>query len=507
MSKFNTTQKGASRTVNHEGEVAYKETPELELYSAVVTSILSDSFYEGENERLTRIRSLIKKVSPEFVAQLAVYARTKMYLRTLPLVLLVELTDIHSGDDLVRRLANRVILRADELSEVLAYYQTAFKRKDTKKLGKLSNQLKKGIADRFNSFDEYQFGKYNRKGSVSLKDALFLVHPKAKTKENQELFDKIEADTLAVPYTWETELTKVGQEKYEDEKAKAEAVKKVWHELIDSEKLPYMAMLRNLRNMLEAKIDGEHLAKVAQTLGNPELVRKSKQFPFRFMSAYSVVENLCTGDASVILDALEEAMVASAENIAGFGFDTKVMIANDVSGSMSARISDKSTVERSDIGLILGMLLQNKCKRVVTSVFGDTFAIKNFPKSNIIQNALRMKDFGNEVGHSTNGYLVIKHLIDTNEVMDKVIIFTDLQLWDSRGWGHDGEIRKLWPQYKKIAPDAKLYLFDLAGYGNTPVALDGDVRMIAGWSDKIFDMLKAYEEGSSAIAEIKKIVV
>ena len=118
-----------------------------------------------------------------------------------------------------------------------------------------------------------------------------------------------------------------------------------------------------------------------------------------------------------------------------------------------------------------------------------------------------MKDFGREVGHSTNGYLVVKHLLDTKEVVDKVIIFTDMQLWNSHSYYSDGNLKTQWNQYKKIAPDAKLYLFDLAGYGNTPLVLDGDVRMIAGWSDKIFDMLKAYEEGSSAIKEIKKIEV
>ena len=61
-------------------------------------------------------------------------------------------------------------------------------------------------------------------------------------------------------------------------------------------------------------------------------------------------------------------------------------------------------------------------------------------------------------------------------------------------------------QYKTIAPEARLYLFDLAGYGNTPIDVKSDdVYLIAGWSDKIFDVLAALEEGQNTLAEIEKI--
>ncbi len=67
-------------------------------------------------------------------------------------------------------------------------------------------------------------------------------------------------------------------------------------------------------------------------------------------------------------------------------------------------------------------------------------------------------------------------------------------------------IRKEWDKYKKIAPNAKLYLFDLSGYGTTPLNIvREDVALIAGWSDRIFEMLEAIENGSNAIEEIKKI--
>ena len=63
-----------------------------------------------------------------------------------------------------------------------------------------------------------------------------------------------------------------------------------------------------------------------------------------------------------------------------------------------------------------------------------------------------------------------------------------------------------WNKYKALAPKAKLYLFDLAGYGQSPLkSVGNDVALIAGWSDKVFDMLEAIENGGAVIEQIRKI--
>lgn len=100
-------RKKAVPVVNHEGVPAYRLTPELELYAAVVTASLGNRFYEGAGERISRIRTLIPKVDPLFVARLAVYTREKMHLRSVPVVLGVELAKVHSGDQLVSRMIAR----------------------------------------------------------------------------------------------------------------------------------------------------------------------------------------------------------------------------------------------------------------------------------------------------------------------------------------------------------------------------------------------------------------
>lgn len=490
MSRFNKSTKGVNKTTNYEQDVAYKLTPELELYSTVCTSVMHDKFYENNDDTITRLRNLIGICNPVFVAKLAVYAREKMYLRTIPLVLTVELAKIHNRDQLVSKTTNRVIQRADELTELLAYYKQSNK---LKKLNKLSKQLQKGIGQAFNKFNEYEFGKYDRANEITLKDALFLSHPKPKTPAQQELFDKIVKDTLTTPYTWEVELSK-GNDK-----------KTTWEELIESNKLGYMGLLRNLRNLLDAKVSIQHINTISKNLADEKAVLSNKQFPFRYLSAYRELTENENPFTSTILTALEEAILISSANIQGYGYDTTVLIASDVSGSMRKTISAKSKIENYDIGLVLSMLLQNKCKSCITGIFGDIFSVVQLPKNSILQNVTNLKQLDNSVGYSTNGYKVIDYLLEKNISVDKIIMFTDNQMWNSSDGGA-GEFGISWERYKRTNPTAKLYLFDLAGYGMTPVQVnENNVYLISGWNNEIFNVLANLEHGESALDNIKKV--
>ncbi|MCD7925484.1 MAG: TROVE domain-containing protein [Bacteroides sp.] len=503
--KFNLLNRGKNRVQNLAGANAYRLSPEWELYTSVVTTSLNNSFYEQEEERIARVRNLIGSCDPLFVARLAVYARTAMNLRSIPLVMAVELARVHKGDDLVRRLTAQTIRRADEITELLAYYQQANQRTGTKKLNRLSKQLQAGLQDAFNAFDAYQFAKYNRDSEVRLRDALFLVHPKAKDGQQQEVFNEIVSNSLPTPYTWETELSAVGQNSFATSKEKAAAFRAKWEELIDSEKLGYMALLRNLRNLLEAEVSGEHILKVGNKLASEKAVESSKQLPFRFLAAYRELSKTPSLYATMLMTALERAVQVSARNITGFDDSSRILIACDVSGSMQYPISPKSKIMRYDIGLMLGMLLKSRCAKVMTGIFGDRWKLISLPDTGILSNVDAFYKREGEVGYSTNGYLVIKDLIERRAEIDKVMMFTDCQLWNNNG---NFQLEDQWKEYKKICPKAKLYLFDLAGYGNTPLDITReDVYLIAGWSDKIFNLLSAIDNGSDALTEIKRIEV
>jgi hypothetical protein len=502
--RFNFLKRKLQQTTNHEGARAYTITPEAELYAAVVTSSLSDGFYEGSGERVARIRELIGRVDAAFVAKLAIYTRTSMHMRSIPLVLAVELAKSTSGNGLVAKTVRGTVKRADEITELLAYYQAANMREGVKKLNKLSKQIQKGLADAFNGFDEYQFAKYNKDTAVRLRDALFLVHPRAKDEGQQALFNKIANNTLAVPYTWETELSAAGKAARAQGIEKTTAMRQAWEQMIDSNRLGYMATLRNLRNMLQAGVSAQHMVKVCNYLSDHKAVAGSKQLPFRFLSAYREIQWIPGTNTQMCLYALEQAIGHSAANLSGFGRRSSVLIACDVSGSMQQAVSAGSSVQLFDIGLVLGMLLQSKCARVVTGIFGTYWKEVKMPSRNILNNVMAFKSRAGEVGYGTNGHLVIQDLLIRGVKIDKVMMFTDFQLWDSR---HGGDsLQHVWTRYRKFHPEAKLYLFDLAGYGTTPVSMKDDgVCLIAGWSDKVFDVLVAIEDGQDILNKIKEI--
>lgn len=47
------------------------------------------------------------------------------------------------------------------------------------------------------------------------------------------------------------------------------------------------------------------------------------------------------------------------------------------------------------------------------------------------------------------------------------MLFTDAQMWSTTGT--QNSLEDSWRKYKALAPEAKLYIFDLAGYGKQPL--------------------------------------
>src|SRR5512144_2676227 len=146
----------------HEGAPARNISPELQLRRSVLACLLWESqFYEDGVEIAGRIRELVAKVEPAKVAALAVEAREKMKLRHAPLLLVREMARLASHRALVGETLERIIQRADELSEFVAIYWSEGRTP-------LSKQVKKGLASAFVKFDEYGLAKYNRDGPIKL---------------------------------------------------------------------------------------------------------------------------------------------------------------------------------------------------------------------------------------------------------------------------------------------------------------------------------------------------
>lgn len=310
----------------HEGAPAYQAmNPMQTLRRSVLSCMLWErEFYEDGTSIADRIADLAGRVSPEDLASLAVEARSKYHLRHVSLLLLDVLSKTGAGKPgLVASAIEQTIQRADELAEFVSIYWRGGKKP-------LAGQVKKGLARAFQKFDAYALGKYNRDGDVKLRDVLFLTHAKPKGEAQAAAWKQLVDKTLPPPDTWEVELS-AGKDK-----------KETFERLLREEKIGYLALLRNLRNMTAAGCDLD-LVKTAL------LARKGAKrvLPFRYVAA----ARACPQLEPIIDSALSEA-VSRTEPLSG-----KTIVLVDVSGSMDAALSAKSDLKRIDAAAALASVV------------------------------------------------------------------------------------------------------------------------------------------------------
>lgn len=307
----------------HEGGAAFPHvTPLQQLRRSVLSCLLwEDSFYEDGVSIADRIASLCQTVPELDVAHLAIETRATG-LRHVPLLLVQGLLARHST--MAAQAIEAVVQRPDELTELLALYWKNGKRP-------LAKQLKKGLARAFKKFSAYSLAKYNRDADIKLRDVLFLVHPKPDNEAQQEIWNQLVAGTLPAPDTWEVNLSG-GADK-----------KETWERLLREGKLGYLALLRNLRNMVDVGVD-EQLIKDAL------LARKGgadKVFPFRYVAAARACPRLEPW--------IDQALQKAIQELPPLPGKTAVLV--DVSGSMDDRLSAKSDLRRIDAACALASII------------------------------------------------------------------------------------------------------------------------------------------------------
>lgn len=311
----------------HEGAPAKHIPAEAALRRSVLSCLLwENEFYEDGQHIADRIIEHAAAVDRETVSALAVEARTVYGLRHAPLMLLLDL--IRRGGPGVADTIAETIRRADEITELVALYWRDGKRP-------LSKQMKLGLAKAFGKFSEYQLAKYDREGPVRLRDVMFLTHAKPRDAEQAALFMRVADRSLKTPDTWEVALS-TGQDK-----------KASFERLLREGKLGYLALLRNLRNMVEAGCDLELVKDAIVARKGADLV-----FPFRYVAAARAAPQL----EPVIDQALCEA-IASAPRLTG-----RTIVLVDVSGSMNCRLSGRSDLTRMDAAAALASILHGELR-------------------------------------------------------------------------------------------------------------------------------------------------
>lgn len=481
MSKFNTTlPKQKTLTENLAGGQAYSQTNELKLVSLLLTSFVNDQFYRDGNTSLAELKNLAEKVKDkEFIAKSAIFARDRFGMRSITHALAGELTSQLNGKEWGKDFYDKVVVRVDDMTEILSYYLA---NKTDRTNPKFPNALKKGFAKAFDKFDGYNLSKYKGENKeVKLVDIVNLVHP-VPTARNKEALELLIKGELKNTQTWESKLSEAGQ-KAESEEDLAKLKSNAWEELISTRKIGYFALLRNLRNIINQAPSVVPAA--CELLTDERLISKSRVLPFRFATAYEEISKLGSSkEVRDVLVAINQALDISVANVPKFDGETLVVM--DVSGSMSGRASEIASL----FGAILAKV--NNCDVMTFSTRAQ------YKQYNPMDSVLTIRNSFRYSGGGTN----FKSIFTTaNKKYDRVIILSDMQ-----GWMGYTTPSAEFNQYKKnYGANPFVYSWDLAGYGTLQFP-ENNVFALAGFSDKVFDIMKLMEIDKKALYnEIKAI--
>lgn len=362
------------------------------LRRAVASCLLwEDQFYEDGVAIGDRIAELAARVDPAALAALAIEARTDMRLRHAPLWLLVALmkADTAGKVDVAGTVAETV-RRADEMGELIALYWKDGRRP-------LPAAMKRGLARAFGKFDAYQLAKYDRKAAVTLKDVLRLTHPKPADEAQAAMWKQVVEGSLESPDTWEVALSG-GADK-----------KETFERLIRENRLGYLALLRNLRNMADSGVDSGLVMEAI-------LARRGAHnvLPFRYVAAARA--------APQFEPALDEALSAAVEAMPVLPGRTIVLV--DVSGSMDWRLSRRSDLSRLDAAAALASIVHGQVR-----VFTFSEAVVEVPPrrgmAGVDAVARSQPHLGTYLGAAVKHVNRLPH--------DRLIVITDEQSHDAVG--------------------------------------------------------------------------
>lgn len=454
---FNSPPLDGPRT--HEGAPAAAISPEQALRRSVLSCMLWESeFYEDGVQIGGRIQELVPQVAAEKVAALAIEARGRMKLRHAPLLLVRAMARLATHRALVAETLERVIQRADELSEFVAIYWASGRQP-------LSGQVKKGLAAAFGKFDEYALAKYDRAGAVRLRDVLFLCHARPVDEAQAALWKRLVENQLATPDTWEVALSAAGRGERAEGKQESHK-REAWERLVAERKLGALALLRNLRNLQQAGVSEELV------LGALAAMKTDRVLPFRFLAA--------ARNAPQWEEALEKAMFRSLEGREQAGTSARLaghtVLLVDVSGSMDSPLSQRSEMRRNDAAYGLAILLREIAETVTIYTFSDD--VKRVPS----RRGMALRDaLDKSQPHSGTflGAALRKVEAECRKGFDRVVVITDEQ-------SHD----------RVHAPHGRGYVINVASARNGVGY--GEWTHIDGWSEAVVDYIAELESGAAA---------
>lgn len=528
--KFSFSQRGKREDTRY----AYVKAPVAETQGQLFTALLSASLGTAQSgpPALNAIRKEIRLSDPEFVAGLAIYFNEKEQplFRNLAILLTAELAAWKTHQEKTALLVSRILRQPSDITKWLGYFTESARSGQ-----RPARAIRKELTALLNRQDEYQYSRCSRETRSGIRNAIRLLSPKPADRTRKNLFARILRDQIPLRTTWEQEWHALYQQNYDSAEQRQFMLRDKWKEGISSFRVGYTALLNNLRPMLCCGVSGKVLKLAAEYLGNAAAVRRSGISSLHLLEVYRDLRRLDHDAVGRLSEALEQAARYGSWAHSPFGSEGISVIAMDVSNSMKHPIDDiagthlatpaqraaatdpavhsypaASGVQRFDIAPLLALSWISRGSHVIPGILGNTWRNLDLPDRPILMSVDSFRTHEGEAGYGFNVWLVLQDLLKKRQVVDRILIFTDCRLWDNRFYHQPAgsDPGHWWRQYRRqVAPNAKLYLFDLAGYGARSLdCLEDNVFLIAGWKEGILDILDTFDrtvEPTEPIHEIK----
>ena len=496
---------------NREGAKAYKLEARHQIAQLAMTGTLSRTFYADARAQLADVMALAEKVSPEFLAKAAIYARKRGHMKDMPALMLAVLS---RRDPAFFALA---FPRVVDNGRMLRTFVQVMRSGATGRKS-LGSRPKSEIQGWLNSASDQALMRAAVGSSPSLADIVKMVHPKPASPERRALY----AWLVGKPY--DVAMLPAPARSFEAFKrdrmnpvpdvpfqmlTALELTPEHWVEIA---KRAGWQMLRMNLNTFDRQcafaIDG-FAEMVAARLKDPAEIAKARVLPYQLMMAYKAASKDVPHQ---VREALQDAMEVSLANVPAVSGN--VVICPDVSGSMSSPVTGvrkgaTSAVRCIDVAaLFAAAMLRQKPAAKVLPFENDVVNVALNPRDSVMTNAAKLASVG---GGGTNCSAPLQVLNKAHAKVDLVVFVSDNQSWmDARHPDRTGMMTE-WTKLKRKNHGAKLVCIDIQPYGTTQAPERDDILNVGGFSDAVFEIVADFARGSLGpehwMDEIEKVAL
>ncbi len=490
-------------TVNEAGGTAYTLSPKAMLAQYAATGCLNATFYASAEEQLETVLNLCAspEVTPEFIARVALYSRTQGHMKDLPALLCATLSVF--GPGLLAEVFDRVIDDGRMLRNFVQIMRSGVVGR--KSLGTLPKRLVQAWFERRSDEQVFRASVGN---DPSLADVIRMVHPKPATTSRAALYGYL----IGQPHQ-ATDLPEIVKQYEAFKTGESKALPDVPFQMLTSLALsnadwqgiarnaPWQMTRMNLNTFARHGVfeDKPLVTLIAGRLRDKDAIQRARVFPYQLMVAFSQAADDVPAE---VREALQDAMEIAIGNVPKIG--NGVWIFTDISGSMHSPVTGHRTGATTSVrcidvaALVAAAFLRQNSTAGVIPFENNAVNITLNPRDSVMTNAQKLASLP---AGGTNCSAPLAELNRRQATGDLLIYVSDNESWidtptHGRFGGNPTATLAEWTAYKARNPAAKLVCIDIQPYGTTQAAERPDVLNIGGFSDRVFDVIAEFANGT-----------